>query len=180
MAVKRLILFLDSGDTLVDEATEVRDDEGIVVRADLIPGAEDMLRQLAERGFTLALVADGNAQSFKNVYRQHGLYDIFTTMIYSETIKAEKPSPRMFKAAIGALDLSEADIPRIAMVGNNLGRDIKGANALGITSVFLKWTSRYPHTPASPEEEPDYIISEPLELLELAERLNARLSELIS
>lgn len=176
MADKRLILFLDSGDTLVDEATEVRDDEGIVVKADLIPGAKELVRELHERGYTLALVADGEAQSFKNIYRQHGLYDAFAAMIYSENIKAEKPSPRMFKAALGALDLSEADIPRISMVGNNLSRDIKGANALGITSVFLKWTPRYPHTPAGPEEEPDYAINEPLELLELAERLNARLS----
>ncbi|MGG6311969.1 HAD family hydrolase [Paenibacillus macerans] len=176
MAEKKLILFLDSGDTLIDESTEVRDEDGIVVEAGLIPGADAMIKTLHELGYTLALVADGEAQSFKNVYRQHGLYDYFAAMIYSENIKAEKPSPRMFKAALGALNLSEADLSRIAMVGNNLSRDIKGANALGITSVFIKWTPRYPHTPAGPDEEPDYTISEPLELVELAERLNARLA----
>ncbi|GGG59128.1 HAD family hydrolase [Paenibacillus radicis (ex Gao et al. 2016)] len=173
---KRLIVFFDSGDTIVDESTEVRDEEGIVISADLIPGADVMLKTLIEKGYTLALVADGDAQSFKNVFKQHELYDYFTAMIYSETIKASKPSPRMFKAAVGALDLSEADYPRIVMIGNNLSRDMKGANALGITSIFQSWTPRYPHTPADESERPTYTVKEPLELIELLDRLNAELA----
>ncbi|WP_248925993.1 HAD family hydrolase [Paenibacillus hamazuiensis] len=177
MNTKKLIIFLDSGDTLIDESTEIRDDEDIVIRAELVPGADVTVKTLAERGYTLALVADGNAQSFKNLFKQHGLYDCFTAMINSENIKASKPSPRMFKAAVGALDLSEADYGRIIMVGNNLSRDIKGANALGITSVFQDWTPRYPKAPADESEQPDYTIHEPLQLLELVERLNSRLEE---
>ncbi|WP_225442713.1 HAD family hydrolase [Paenibacillus lycopersici] len=146
-----------------------------MISADVIPGAVETVRTLAERGYTLALVADGDAQSFKNVFKQNGIYDCFATMIYSETIKASKPSPRMFKAAMGALDLTEADRSRIIMVGNNLSRDVKGANALGIASVFQSWTTRYPHAPADESERPVYTIREPLELLELAERLNAEL-----
>ncbi|SEN09046.1 HAD family hydrolase [Paenibacillus sp. OV219] len=172
---KKLIIFLDSGDTIIDESTEVRDEEGIVISASVIPGADVMVRTLFERGYTLALVADGDAQSFKNVFKQNDLYEYFTTMIYSETIKASKPSPRMFKAAIGALDLSESDCSRIIMVGNNLSRDVKGANALGITSVFQSWTTRYPHTPADETEQPAYTINEPLELLNLVEQLNREL-----
>ncbi|WP_233531846.1 hypothetical protein [Paenibacillus alkalitolerans] len=61
-----LIIFLDSGDTIIDEATEVREDDGIVIRADVIPGADVMVKTLSERGYTLVLVADGEAQSFKN------------------------------------------------------------------------------------------------------------------
>ncbi|MFF2479406.1 HAD family hydrolase [Paenibacillus sp. NPDC058071] len=175
MSEKKLIVFLDSGDTLVDESTEIRDEEGVVVSADLIPGAKEMLQTLHEKGYTIALVADGLVQSFKNVFIQHGLIDYFTTMIISEPLKVEKPSPRMFKAAIGSLDLSEADFARTVMVGNNLSRDVKGANALGIKSVFQNWTPRYPHTPADESERPDYTIGEPLQLIELVERLNAEL-----
>lgn len=173
---RQLILFLDSGDTIVDESTEIRDEDGIVVSAELIPGAAAMVKMLRERGFTLALVADGETQSFKNVYRQHGLYDDFEAMIYSENIKALKPSARMFKAALGALGLGEGDCGRVAMVGNNLSRDVKGANALGIASVHLAWTPRYPREPADESERPDYTIGEPLELVALAERLDARLA----
>ncbi|MBJ6359950.1 HAD family hydrolase [Paenibacillus sp. GCM10012307] len=175
MSEKKLILFLDSGDTIIDESTETRDEEGIVTSASIIPGADIMLKTLVERGYTLVMVADGDAQSFKNVYKQLGLYDYFTTMIYSENIKATKPSARMFKAAAGSIELSEADFGRVAMVGNNLSRDIKGANALGITSIFINWTPRYPHEPADESERPVYTISEPLQLLDLADQLNEQL-----
>lgn len=175
MDSKKLIIFLDSGDTIIDEGTEIRDDNDIVVKADVIPGADLMVKTLAARGYTLALVADGYAQSFKNMFTQHSLLDYFSALIYSENIKASKPSPRMFKAAVGALDLGEEDYKRIVMVGNNLSRDIKGANNLGITSIFLSWTPRYSKSPVDASEVPDYIISTPLELIDLVEKLNAEL-----
>jgi putative hydrolase of the HAD superfamily len=62
------------------------------------------------------------------------------------------------------------------MVGNNLSRDVRGANQLGITSVFLSWTQRYPKVPADDLEIPDYTISEPLELIDLVETLNQRMT----
>ncbi|MNW21111.1 hypothetical protein D3C71_2218410 [compost metagenome] len=62
------------------------------------------------------------------------------------------------------------------MVGNNLSRDVKGANQMGITSVFLSWTPRYPKQHADDSEKPDYIINEPTELIELAEKLNQQLA----
>jgi FMN phosphatase YigB (HAD superfamily) len=172
---KKLIVFLDCGDTIIDESTEVRDEHDIVIHANVIPGADVMVKTLAERGYTLAIVADGYAQSFKNILTENGLYDYFATMVYSETVKAYKPSSRMFKAAIGALNLTEQDCSRIVMVGNNLSRDVKGANAMGITSIFLSWTPRYPKLHVDDSEIPDYTISDPLELIELVEKLNQQL-----
>lgn len=172
---KKLIVFLDCGDTIIDEGTEIRDDHDIVIKADLIPGADVMVKTLAERGYILALVADGRAQSFKNMLTDHGLYDYFTTMIYSESIKDAKPSPRMFKAAMGALELTEQDCSRIVMVGNNLSRDVKGANQMGITSIFLSWTPRYPKLHEDESQKPAYTISNPVDLIDLVEKLNAQL-----
>ena len=45
---RKKIIFMDSGDTIVDEATEKRNEEGLVIHADLIPGAGEMLRSLYE------------------------------------------------------------------------------------------------------------------------------------
>ncbi|MCM3629776.1 HAD family hydrolase [Paenibacillus glycanilyticus] len=173
---KELIIFLDCGDTIIDEGTEVRDEYGTVIEGNVIPGADEMIRTLAERGYRLAIVADGLAQSFKNLLTLNGLYDYFEVLIYSEQLKVEKPSPRMFKAAMGAMELGEQDLSRIIMVGNNLSRDVRGANQAGITSVHLNWTSRYPKTSLESLERPDYTIAEPLELVELAERLNEELA----
>ncbi|TCM99667.1 putative hydrolase of the HAD superfamily [Paenibacillus sp. BK033] len=172
---KELIIFLDCGDTIIDEGTEVRDEHGVVIEGKVIPGADEMVRTLAERGYRLAIVADGLAQSFKNLLSINGLYDYFEVLIYSEQMKAEKPDPRMFRAAMGAMLLDERDRERIVMVGNNLSRDVRGANAAGITSVHLNWTSRYPKSSPDPAERPDYTIEEPLALVELADLLNEEL-----
>lgn len=177
MEKKELIIFLDCGDTIIDEGTEIRDENDVVVKADVIPGADTMVKTLFNKGYRLVLVADGLAQSFKNMLTYHGLYDCFEAMIYSETIKALKPSPRMFKAAIGAIDLSEKDFDRVVMVGNNLKRDIKGANLLGITNVFIDWVPRYTKTPEDESEQPTYTINEPMELIELVEELNTAISQ---
>lgn len=168
---KKLVIFLDCGDTLIDEGTEVRDEHDVVVRAELIPGAGDMVRALHERGYRMAMVADGLAQSFKNMMTQHGLYDYFEVMIYSECIKALKPHPRMFKAAAAAMEIELENFGRILMVGNNLKRDIRGANGVGMISVHMSWSPRYAKEPADELEVPQYTIREPMELLELVERL---------
>lgn len=175
MEKKKLILFLDSGDTLIDESTEVRDENDIVIKAQMIPGAQKAIQMLAEQGYTLVLVADGEVKSFQNSLRQNGMYDYFTALIISEMIRNRKPSPCMFKAAMGAVDLSDEDRKRIIMVGNNLARDVKGANAMGITSVFIDWSPRYPKTPANDSEKPDYTIHTPLELVDLAAKLEEKL-----
>lgn len=177
MERRQLILFFDCGDTLIDQGTEIRNEEDIVIKGDLIPGADVMIRTLVDRGYRLALVADGMAQSFKNLLLQHDLYDCFETLIYSETIKYDKPSPRMFKAAVGAMDLNPEDYGRIVMIGNNLSRDVRGAKQLGITSVFIDWSPRYPRIPADEQEVPDYTIHEPLELLDIIEQMEHKLQE---
>ena len=43
---KNLILFTDSGDTIIDEGTQIFDERGIVTRAEFIPGAGEVIRQL--------------------------------------------------------------------------------------------------------------------------------------
>lgn len=129
--MKDLIVFIDSGDTLVDESTEIRDERGVVLRAELIPGAADALRRLRREGYRIALVADGLRDSFDNVYRQHGLEGIFEVRAISEDLGARKPHPVMFGTAMERMGLTEQDKSRIVMVGNHLERDIAGANPDG-------------------------------------------------
>ena len=172
---KELILFLDSGDTLIDESTQVFSADGLVQSAEMIPGAKDMLFALKQKGFRMALVADGYGQSFINVFRQHGILDCFETMAVSEFVRQEKPDARMFLTAMRGMELQPADTRRIAMVGNNLSRDVSGANALGMVSIHESWTPRYPKVPADSLEIPDYTIAEPWDLVALAEQLEEKL-----
>ncbi len=175
MTNKKLIIFTDSGDTIIDESTQVFDDRGIVLEANFIPGAGEVLKQLHDEGYTIALVADGEWESFQNVYRKNGLGYCFDAWIVSEVVGKQKPAPIMFEKAYEALKLTEADKTRIVMIGNNLKKDIAGANRQGITSVWLSWSPRYFHTVEEPDWQPDYTINSPQELPALLEELNAKL-----
>lgn len=175
MTSKKLIIFTDSGDTIIDEATQVRDGRDIVLEADFIPGAAEVLKQLHDEGFTIALVADGEWESFQNVYRKNGLGYCFDAWIVSEVVGKQKPEPIMFEKAYEALKLTDADKHRIVMIGNNLKKDIAGANRQGLISVWLDWSPRYFHTVEEPDWQPDYTVHTPQEILELMHKLEEEL-----
>lgn len=173
---KKLIIFTDIGDTVIDEGTEIRRiPRGVVYQAACIPEAKETMLSLYEQGYTIVMVADGLEESFRNTMRENGLDHIFRSWVISEKVGVEKPDQLMFETALESLGLTEADKHRILMVGNNLERDVVGANRFGITSVHLCWSPRYPAEARSREEEPDYRIYHPSELLLLAERLERKL-----
>ena len=162
----RAICF-DFGDTLADEATEEKDPAGVTQRADLIPGAAELLHTLKQRGYTLALVADGYPGTYRNVLSQHGLYECFDVFAISEEVGVVKPDARMFTHALDLLGISPDAYAHTVMVGNHLERDIKGANALGMISVWLDWAPRRAKVPADESEQPAFTIRTPLELLDV-------------
>lgn len=162
-----LAICFDFGDTLVDEATEIKDSTLTTLRADLIPGAGEVVRELKRRDYRLALVADGPAGTYHNVLTQHRLYDLFDAFAISEQLGVEKPDPRMFIHALDQLKVAREDYGRTVMVGNYLERDIKGANRVGMISVWLDWAPRRPKVPADASEIPQHTIKTPLELLPL-------------
>lgn len=172
----KLIIFTDIGDTIIDEGTEIRKvPGGVVYRADCIAGAKETMLSLYHQGYHICMVADGLVMSFHNTMEQNGLLHIFEAEAISEEVGAEKPAAIMFETAMERLHLTEKDKKRIIMVGNNLSRDMVGANRFGIRSVHLCWSPRYPWEPETPEETPTYRIHKPEELLALVDRLDQEL-----
>jgi len=171
MQTRHYTVLLDCGDTIVDERTEVKDERGASLRAELIPGADLMVRGLVERGYRIGLVADGPSETFLNVLTQHGLYDLFDARAISEEVGVSKPDARMFTTALDALGVRPHEYDRVVMVGNNLERDIKGANELGIVSVFLRWSTLRTWKAADATEVPSHTIERPVDLLDLMDRL---------
>jgi len=171
-------VFLDSGDTLVDEATEKFDAEGYVIEAGLIPGAMEMIRSLAEDGYRLALVADGRVRSFANILGGHGISPHFHVQVISEAEGYEKPDQRMFQKAMASLGLALDDADAIVMVGNHLERDIGGANQLGIISIWQCWSKKRSHIPANSGEVPRYTIRTPGELPALLQEIEQQMGRM--
>lgn len=170
---QNIIIFTDSGDTIVDEGTQIYDERGIVTKAELIPGAGEVLRKLHEDGYRIALVADGEWESFQNVYRENRLGECFEAWVVSEIVGEQKPSAKMFDEAMRKMALSQNEKDRIVMIGNNLKKDIKGANLYGITSIWLDWSPRYFHEVKEEAERPDHTVKTPGELYELITKLNS-------
>jgi FMN phosphatase YigB (HAD superfamily) len=167
------ILF-DLGDTLMMEETEVFDSEDTTLRATLLPGAATLLRRLKKQGHRLALVCDARPDSPSNVLRQHRLLSIFEHMSISEVLGVQKPHPLMFSSALDALGVPRAQYGTVVMVGNNLERDMVGANRLGIIPIYIHWTDRRRSQPQSAEETPRHTVHSMAELGELIERIEAR------
>jgi len=167
-------IFVDCGDTLIDESTELKTPEGVSLGAELIPGAGDLMHQLKQRGYPLALVADGFAESFINNLRPQDVYQVFDVYAVSEILGIEKPHPDIFNYALNQLHIDPADYGKVLMFGNNLERDIKGANLLGLISVWLDWSPRRSKIPADDSEVPQFTIKQPLELLNIIDLLEQR------
>ena len=175
MGNKIVAVLLDCGDTLVDEGTEKKDATGATLEADLIPGAAEMVHKIKRLGYHVALVADGPAATFKNVLTQHNLHHLFDAFSISGEVGVDKPNQRMFVDAMNQLGINRTNYNRTLMVGNNLERDIRGANALGIISVWLNWSPRRSKIPADNLEIPQHTIQSTLALIPLIESLESQL-----
>ncbi len=166
-----LAVCFDFGDTLVDEASEVKDESLTTLRAELIPGADRLLKVLASRGYPLGFVADGRPGTYRNVLSHYGLYDLFAARAISEEVGVLKPDPRIFESALRNLAVSREEYARTIMVGNRLDRDVWGANQLGMISVWIDWSPRYSKVPADSIEQPRFRVREPLEVLDVIDSL---------
>jgi FMN phosphatase YigB (HAD superfamily) len=170
-------IFFDLGDTIMVETSEVKDEAGTTLAADLIPSVEPVLRELKTRGFPLGLVADTRRGTYQNVLRQHGLYDLFDVFAISDELGVEKPDPKIFNAALDAIRVQPGDYDKVLMIGNNLRRDVRGANALGLVSIWFHWNDRYPTQPVDAMEKPAYVVHSAEELLSRIELIEQDLSE---
>jgi FMN phosphatase YigB (HAD superfamily) len=164
-------LLFDMGDTLMIEESEVKDEGGTTLRADLLPGAAEALRLFRQRGFKLAVVADSPSQTPRNVLRQHNLYDLFDYLSISEEVGASKPSPQIFLRALDALGIPPSRYGSVVMVGNHLERDVAGANRLGLISVFMQWNTRRRIEPLTADEQTHYTVHSMQELVTLVDQL---------
>jgi HAD superfamily hydrolase (TIGR01549 family) len=172
--MKLAALLFDLGDTLMVEETEVKDAGGTTLRAELVPGMAEALRHFKAAGHRLALVADSRPRTPENVLRRHGLVEVFDALAVSEIVGVSKPDPGLFRAALDALEIPEADYGCVVMVGNNLERDIAGANRLGLISIFFHLNERRRTRPLTADEVPCHTVTSAGELSDLIARLEKK------
>ncbi|TME32084.1 MAG: HAD family hydrolase [Chloroflexi bacterium] len=95
--------------------------------------AEDVVRDLG-RDHRLALVTNGAPDVQREKLSHTSLASSFHVAIISAEIGVGKPDPRIFEAALTALDLSPEGA---VMIGDSLARDVVGAHAAGLRAVWI-------------------------------------------
>jgi putative hydrolase of the HAD superfamily len=132
----------------------------------LYPHVKVTLIELMKRGIRLGVVSDAPRKEawLRLCYLQlHHMFDYVTTF---EDTQERKPSPKPF---LRTLDYFELQPAQAIMVGDWPERDIKGAGALGMRTVF----ARYGDTKANKESGADYNIDDIYELVDIVDKLNA-------
>jgi putative hydrolase of the HAD superfamily len=129
----------------------------------LLPDALETLARLQSK-YRLGLLTNGAPDLQQDKVQRAALESFFDAIVISGNHPVGKPDPSIFHHLLQQLNASPADA---LMVGNSLARDVQGARAAGIRSVWL-------HIPGSEEHAdctPDFTIKSLSELPELIEGL---------
>jgi putative hydrolase of the HAD superfamily len=128
----------------------------------VLPGAEAALSWLASRGFSLALLTNGDAREQRHKIQRFGLAKYFGAILIEGELGFGKPDPRVYRLALCGLG---AAAERTVMVGDNLEWDVSAPKRLGIKSAWIDRGGL--GAPLGLEEAPDWIIKDISEFLDV-------------
>ncbi len=131
----------------------------------LYPHVKLTLVELIRRGVRLAVLSD--APSLQAWQRLHhlALQHTFDHVITFDDTGERKPSPAPFRRAMELLELKP---DQLLMVGDWPERDMRGASAMGIRTVF----ARYGDTFDTQASGADYEVDDIIDLLKILDELN--------
>ena len=123
--------------------------------------------RLREASFKIGIITNGVAvKQWEKIIRL-GLNDFFHTVVISEDLETHKPNKIPFDKACANIGVN----PTVCIfVGDRFGKDIRGGNLVGMTTVLFKGGSDSGDLQGDLIEKPDHIIislSEILTILDL-------------
>ncbi|WP_050033897.1 HAD family hydrolase [Halorubrum halophilum] len=109
--------------------------EGYASEMELCDGVERAFDALAEAGTEIAVVTNLTTRVQLRKLSRLAIDDRIDRLVTSEEVGREKPSAIPFTTALAAFDRRPSET---LMVGDNVGADVAGANALGMdTALFV-------------------------------------------
>lgn len=116
-----------------------------------LPGALSLVQQLAENGYRLYIVTNGNAAAQEYRLQHAGFADYILDCFVSETAGAAKPDLRYFTYCFEKI---EGFVPaRSIVIGDSLTSDIQGAVNAGLDSIWYNPFQNANKTGISPTYE---------------------------
>lgn len=100
------------------------------------PETHEALRQIKALRLRLAMVSNAADEAdVRSLLKNHRLEALFSPVVISAAIGFRKPDARAFQPV---LDAWKCDPGKIVMVGDQLGMDILGAQALGMRTIWIR------------------------------------------
>jgi putative hydrolase of the HAD superfamily len=107
-----------------------------VKEASVMPGVEDTLDYLDEKGYRLAVVSNFSYPTVpERILAQFGLDRHFDAVVISGRIGYRKPHPAIFEQAVRELGIRTEEA---VMVGDNPTEDVYGAKRVGMKAYQLR------------------------------------------
>ena len=149
-----------------DELMHVYREHNWAVHDDLIAeysGTEMVLREVESRGLPMGIVTSKNRAVALRGIELFELGEYFDVVICADDVERHKPDPHPIEHATRLLD---TPVETTAYLGDS-PFDIEAANAAGAVSIAVTWGvfGRDALLPL----DPDYVLDEPAELLDLLE-----------
>ncbi len=121
-------------DAVGDEVRELHDQEydDLVAGVLALPGADQLLETLKQRGFTVVLASSGTKPQTEQALELLTTRDLADAWVCSADVDTSKPAPDLVTTAISRVRGSEA-----VMVGDSIW-DVKAAAAADIPTIGLR------------------------------------------
>jgi len=150
--------FIDAGekrcDDIVSAANRYVKDWVIQNRQQLNPGIEEVLKTLS-KDYRIAL-AGNQPTVVKDILKERGLLDYFTTTDVSEDIGKAKPDPGFFEYILHKIGVESREA---IMIGDRLDNDIIPAKKMGMMTILVKVGAYAVLEPRNPGEIADRVVT---------------------
>jgi HAD superfamily hydrolase (TIGR01549 family) len=135
-------------------------------RTVLKPGALKVIAELHRRGYRLGVISNTTSTAdLPGFIEENGLGRFFEVVVLSAVCGARKPAPKIFWEAAAGLGLPPG---QCAYLGNKSANDVAGPRRAGFgLAVLVRPAGAAPGAGENPAGEPDLIIHELSELLDL-------------
>ena len=128
----------------------------------VIPPAYAAVLQRLAQTHRLGIVSDiwSTSELYLQELRRAGIHALFDVIVFSSDYGCVKPSPSLFIKAMEALAVERT---QTVFVGDSLTRDIAGAKAVGLATI---WINRGARTGDEGVPSPDLVIQDVRDLVE--------------
>lgn len=137
-------------------------------RVRLNDGILELINYLKSKGIKIGVLTNGIFIDQANKLVKLKLDGLVDYLVTSDMCAVDKPDPRIFKYLLDKMSVS----PKQAlMIGDNITQDIKGAHAVGLTTIYLKNNRTLDVNRKTAEA--DYIKTNHKDILKLVKKLTS-------